>query len=152
MSPQMAQSNADSDTGQRDVETYSIIGAAMQVHRHLGNGFLEAVYHEALMREFNLESIPYEREKELPVFYRGERLPIGYRADFVCFGQVIVELKALSVISGTEEAQVINYLKASGFQRGLLLNFGTTSLQYKRLVFNLRPSAQSADPISGDAS
>lgn len=143
MNPPIAQTPAD--FGQRDPETFAIIGAAMQVHRELGHGFLEAVYQEALAREFTLRSISYEREQDLPIHYRGERLAVGYRADFVCFGQIIVELKALSIISGTEEAQVINYLKASGYQRGLLFNFGAASLQYKRLVLNLRPSAQSAD-------
>lgn len=147
MNPQMTQISADSE--KRDPETFAIIGAAMHVHRELGHGFLEAVYQDALSREFAHRSIPSEREKELPIYYRGERLDVGYRADFVCFGQIIVELKALAAISGTEEAQVINYLKASGHHRGLLLNFGSSSLQQKRLVFNLRPSAQSADNNSG---
>jgi len=137
------------DSEKRDPETFAIIGAAMNVHRELGHGFLEAVYQDALAREFACRSIPFERENPLPIYYRGERLDVGYRADFVCFGRIIVELKALAAISGTEEAQVINYLKASGLQRGLLLNFGSSSLQQKRLVFNLRPSAQSADNSSG---
>ena len=82
------------------------------------------------------------------MIYRGERLPIGYRADFVCFNSIVVELKALSALSGVEMAQVINYLKASGHARGLLINFGVPSLQYKRLVLNLRKSASSADESS----
>mgnify|MGYP003391018425 CR=1 FL=1 len=143
MNPQMEQISADLE--KRDRDTFAIIGAAMRVHRELGHGFLEAVYQEALSREFDRQHIVFEREKDLPVHYCGERLAVGYRADFVCFGQVIVELKALAAISGIEEAQVINYLKASGHQRGLLLNFGAPSLSYKRLVFNLRPSAKSAD-------
>jgi len=120
--------------------TYSIIGSAMTVHRELGNGFLEAVYQAALEREFQYQSVPYEREKQLPVFYRGEVIA-QYKADFVCYGQVIVELKALQKLSGTEESQIIHYLKASGLHRGLLINFGTRSLEYKRFVFNLRESA-----------
>lgn len=128
------------DADKRDPETYAIIGAAMMVHTELGNGFLEAVYQEALELEFQTRNIPYEREKELSVFCRGKPTENIYKADFVGFGSVIVELKALSVISGTEDAQVINYLKASGLHRALLLNFGIKQLQYKRLVLNLRES------------
>ena len=129
------------DDEKRDEETYVIIGAAMAVHRELGCGLLEAVYQEALEREFRLQNIPYEREKEIPVYYRGERLKAFYRTDFVCYGSIIVEIKALQQTSGTEEAQVINYLKASGLHKGFLLNFGSKRLEYKRLVFNLCPSA-----------
>lgn len=121
----------------RDQETYAIIGAAMSVHNELGNGFLEAVYQEALEHEFQFRDLPYEREKTLPVYYRGNRLTAYYKADFVCFESVIVELKALHQISGVEEAQVINYMKASGLNKSLLINFGTRQLQYKRLVYNL---------------
>ena len=91
--------------------------------------------------------MPYEREKELPVYYRDKPLNAHYKADFVCFGSVIVELKALRQLSGTEESQVINYLKASGLNRSLLINFGAKQLQYKRIVFNLRESATSADKM-----
>ena len=120
----------------RDSQTYAIIGAAMAVHAELGCGFLEAVYQVALEREFQHQGIAYEREKRLPVTYREETIA-EYQADFVCYGKVIVELKALQNISGKEEAQIINYLKATKLQRGLLINFGASSLEYKRFVFNL---------------
>lgn len=126
------------DMAAKDSETFAIIGAAMEVHRELGHGFLEAVYQEALAREFAARNIPFEREKNLAIVYKGKPLEVGYRADFVCFGEVVVELKAMQALSGTEESQLLNYLKASGFKRGLLLNFGGSSLQQKRMVLNLR--------------
>ncbi len=117
-----------------DPQTYAIIGAAMEVHRVLGNGFLEAVYQEALAIEMEKRHIPFEREVMLEVSYKGKPLKAAYRADFVCYGEIIVELKALERLSGKETAQLIHYLKATGFHRGLLLNFGTPSLQVKRVV------------------
>jgi GxxExxY protein len=124
----------------RDKETYAIIGAAMTVHKELGCGFLEAVYQEALEREFQCLNIPYEREKKLPVYYRDKVLKTYYQADFVCYDSIIVELKALQQLSGIDEAQVINYLKASTLQKALLFNFGEQTLQYKRRVLNLQES------------
>ncbi|HUX63955.1 GxxExxY protein [Sulfuricella sp.] len=131
-----------------DEQTFEIIGAAMAVHRELGHGFLEAVYQEALAIEFAHRGISFAREVELPILFRGQRLNIGYRADFLCFDDIIVELKALDKLATREESQIINYLKASGKARGLLLNFGSRSLEQKRLVLNLRESAQSADETS----
>jgi GxxExxY protein len=118
----------------RDPQTYAIIGACMAVHNELGHGFLEAVYQEALAIEFAQRGIPYVAEKPLPIFFRGIQLKTSYRADFVCYGSIILELKALSNLDSGHEAQVINYLKATEFERSLLVNFGSPSLQYKRLV------------------
>ena|SRR5436190_304894 len=131
-------------TDKRDPRTYTIIGAAMEVHTQLGCGFLEAVYQEALALELSLRNVPYVREVELPVSYKGRRLGATYRADLVCFDSVIVELKALPALSGLEEAQILNYLKVTGLEIGLLLNFGTESLQYRRFVFSKGKSAPSA--------
>jgi GxxExxY protein len=130
----------------RDPQTYAIIGAAMEAHRQLGPGFLEAVYHEALEIELAERAILFASEVELPVYYKQQRLSCSYRADFVCYESVIVELKALQALTGVEDAQLLNYLKATRLERGLLLNFGRPSLEFKRLIFsNLRKSAQSAD-------
>jgi GxxExxY protein len=120
--------------GFRDRQTYSIIGAAMEVHRILGAGFLEPVYQAALEVELARRAVPSEREVELPVYYREEPLGVRYRVDFICFGEVLVELKALERVTKREENQVIHYLVASRLGRGLLLNFGASSLQYRRLV------------------
>ena len=131
----------NNETDKRDEKTYAIIGAAMAVHNELGCGFLEAVYQDALEIEFKKRGIPYEREKEIEVFYSGEKLSSFYRPDFLCFDEVVVEAKALTRVAGTEEAQVINQLKASGMHKALLINFGLPKLDCKRMVLDLRESA-----------
>ena len=124
-----------SNLTQRDPRTYKIIGAAMEVHRQLGCGFLEAVYQEALALELKNREVPFRRELLFPVTYKGYRLRTEYRPDFICFDSVIVELKALGTLSSVEDSQLINYLKVTGYHTGLLLNFGTRSLQQRRFVW-----------------
>jgi GxxExxY protein len=111
-----------------DHQTYAIIGAAIEVHRSLDCGFLESVYQSALAVELGAREIPFVREFEIPVFYKGKPLIDRFRADFVCFGKVLVELKALNRLTTIEEAQIIHYLVATRLERGLLFNFGTRSL------------------------
>jgi len=118
----------------RDPKTFEIIGAAMEVHRELGSGFLEAVYQEALSIEFGLKKIPFKKEIELPIRYKEAVLSTSYRADFICYDDVIVELKAITQMTGKEESQIINYLKATRLKIGLLLNFGSSKLEYKRFI------------------
>jgi len=136
-------------TGERDPRTHAIIGAAMEVHRELGCGFLEAVYQEALAVELKVRCIPFQRELTLPVRYKGQLHSTFYRADFRCFDSVLIEVKALQRLSGIEEAQILNYLKATGSEIGLLLNFGAASLAWKRLVssvhWSLDPSRSSEE-------
>ncbi len=117
-------------------EVYSIIGAAMEVHKCLGTGFLEAVCQEAMEIELASRSIPFEASKILKIQYKDLLLKKEYIADLVCYSQIIVELKALDCLSGREEAQLLNYLKATGMKLGLLINFGShPRLEWKRLVF-----------------
>ena len=119
----------------RQRESYDIMGAAMQVYNTLGIGFLEAVYQEALALEFTKRGIPFEREKELKIFYDGQELQQSYRADFVCYDDIIVELKAVSDLGDSHRSQVYNYLKATGYKLGLLINFGHyNGIEYERKV------------------
>ena len=115
-------------------EAYEIIGAAMAVHRELGPGFLEAVYQEALEIEFQLRDIPYERERQLNIDYKGHTLSKHYNTDFVCYDKIIVETKAICELTSKDESQVLNYLKATGYKLGILINFGEERLRYKRMV------------------
>ncbi|KPL11826.1 NADH:ubiquinone oxidoreductase [candidate division BRC1 bacterium SM23_51] len=116
-------------------EVYAIIGAAIEVHKEFGHGFLEPVYQEAMEIELRLQGIPFEPQKPLRISYKGQPLRKEYAADLVCYEKVIVELKALERLSGKEESQVLNYLKATGLRVGLLINFGSVGrLEWKRLV------------------
>ena len=115
-------------------ESYAIHGALFAVHRELGAGFLERVYQDALEYEFSARGIPYEREKKIQIMYKGKPLGEPYRADFVCYDKIIVELKALSELDGAHRAQVINYLKATKMKLGLLINFGETSAKVERIL------------------
>ncbi len=129
----------------KDPQTYAIIGAAMEVHRNLKHGFLEAVYQDALKLECEARGIPYEADVKLCVTYKGQRLPSTYRADLICYGAILVELKAVSRLVPAHRAQVINYLKATGLERGLLLNFGAPSLQQQRFIFT-HPKSETLPP------
>lgn len=117
-----------------DNETFGIIGMAQRVHSTLGFGFLEKVYQDALEIEFQEKNVLYIREARIDIFYRDKVLGCPYFADFLCYGDIIVELKALKRISKVDESQIIHYLKATDKHRGLLLNFGAPSLEVKRFV------------------
>jgi GxxExxY protein len=116
-------------------EVYAIVGAAIEVHRELGSGFLEAVYQEALELELISRQIPFVPRQSLTIYYKTRPLKKEYEADLICYQQIIVELKALSKLSSREEAQLLNYLKATGLRVGLLINFGSVGkLEWTRLV------------------
>ena len=124
-------------------EVYAIVGAAMEVHNQLGCGFLEPVYQEAMELELAERRIPFVAQQELQICYKGHSLHKIYIVDLVVYGKIIVELKALENLTGREDAQLLNYLKASGFKLGLLINFGTESLKWKRRVYELARNPKS---------
>jgi GxxExxY protein len=116
-------------------EVYAIYGAAIEVHKELGAGFLETVYQEALEIELRERGIPFESQKSLPIHYKVRLLKKEYIADLVCYGKIIVELKSIKELSEKDDAQTLNYLKATGLRLGLLINFGSQGiLERKRLV------------------
>ncbi len=116
-------------------EVYAIVGAAIEVHRELGPGYLEPVYQEALEMELEDRGIPFEGQKRLVIHYKGRRLDKEYVADLVVYGLILAELKALDRLSGREDAQILHYLKATGLRVGLLMNFGSPGkLDWKRFV------------------
>jgi GxxExxY protein len=120
-------------------ESFAIVGACMKVHRSLGAGFLEAVYEEALEREFQTLNIPFKRQVKLDLYYDNQKLKKQYRADFVCYDTIIVEIKSVSIIPTAFYAQLQNYLRCTNMELGLLINFGASSLIYKRMI-NLKNS------------
>jgi GxxExxY protein len=122
----------------QDPRTFAIIGAAYEVHRHLGTGFLEIFYKDALEIEFNERQIPFEREAPCRVEYKGRPLRENYKIDFVCYGEVILEVKARSVTGPADHAQVLSYLASAKLRCGLLLNFGTAKLEHKRFIWTPR--------------
>jgi GxxExxY protein len=116
-------------------EVFAVVGAAIEVHRTLGAGFLEGVYQKALELEMTAQNIPFESQKPINISYKGHLLEQHYVADLICYDQVIVELKALDSLSSKAEAQLLNYLKATGLKVGLLINFGKVGkLDWKRFV------------------
>lgn len=116
-------------------ESYNIIGAALHVYNVLGPGFVEAVYQEALEIEFQKLGIPYEREKEIDLYYDGQMMKIKFRPDFVCYDNIIIEIKALLQLDDMNRAQVLNYLKATHYKLGWLINFGhKDGLERQRIV------------------
>ena len=119
-----------------DPRTYAIIGAALEVHRVLGTGFLELFYKDALAIEFTARELQFRRELPCNIHYKGHQLRGEYRMDFVCFGEVVVEVKARSIITPADHAQIISYLASSKLLVGLLLNFGTSKLEHRRFVLS----------------
>lgn len=115
-------------------ESFKIIGACMSVHKYLGPGFLESVYHEALEKEFNTQNIAFETKRKIQVFYNDLPLKKYFIADFICFDNIIVEIKATSFLHESAQAQTINYLKSTNIPLGLLINFGQSSLTWKRFI------------------
>lgn len=115
-------------------ECYDVIGACMEIANELGCGFLESVYQEALCLEFSEQGIPFEKEKVMDIYYKGRLLSKKYVADFVCYNELILELKPTETLNTEHTAQVLNYLKSTGKKIGLLVNFGNTKLQYKRII------------------
>ena len=115
-------------------ESYKISGAIYEVHKELGPGLLEKVYQEALEKEFKLQNIPYEREKDFTIFYKGEELEQKYIADFICYDKIVVELKAVEDLLPIHTAQVINYLCITGYKLGLLVNFNARQVKPEWIV------------------
>ena len=116
-------------------EVYELVGAAIEVHKELGPGFLESVYEEAMVLESNKRQIPHQTQVRIPVCYKGQKLSKEFIADYVGFGKIVVEFKCIPKLTNVEEAQIIHYLKATGMHVGLLINFGSHGkLEWKRYI------------------
>lgn len=115
-------------------ETYKIIGACIQVHKKLGNGFTKEVYQEALVKELEKEAIPFEQQKKLAIYYDGEPLQKYHIADIICYNTILIEITAMNFLTANLKYQVINYLKSTHKEIGLLINFGEASLKWKRFI------------------
>lgn len=120
----MSERSKDSDGIIYKEESYQIRGAVYEVHWEMGCGFLEAVYQECLQKELHLRGIPFEAQKALPIQYKGNELSLKYVPDLICFGKIIVEIKAMKDIYPEHKAQLLNYLMATGLRVGMLVNFG----------------------------
>ena len=117
-------------------ESYSIIGACFELYKEKGCGFVEPVYQECLKIEFECQKIPFKAQELLDIFYRGQKLEQVYKPDFICFGKIIVEIKATQTLAKEHRAQIMNYLKATSFELGLLVNFGHyPQLEYERIAW-----------------
>jgi GxxExxY protein len=117
-------------------EVFKIVGAAIEVHKELSSGFLESVYEEAMIYESEDRQIPYQTQVKIPVYYKGRKLDKEFNADYIGYGKILVEFKCIPRLTKGEEAQIINYLKATKLKVGLLINFGTHGrLEWKRYVF-----------------
>lgn len=127
-------------------ESYAIIGACFEVYKDKGCGFVEAVYQECLEIEFALSKVPAVAQPQLPLTYKGQALRQKFIPDFICFDKIVVELKAVSELTDEHRAQVLNYLSATGFQLGLLVNFGHyPKLEYERIVNTTKSSGRPAE-------
>ena len=131
----------------RDPRTYAILGCAMEVHKVLGCGFLESAYQEALALEFQSQGVPYRREVSLPLFYEGQALDTVWKADFIAYDAVLIELKVAAQLSEAHDAQILHYLKVSGFPVGLLLNLGRTRLEYKRFIHSASSASSATSAV-----
>lgn len=131
MEPQISQIT---QIDKKDPQSYAVIGVAMEVHREMDRGFLEVVYQEAMEIELREKNVPFVSQPQIRLAYKSFTLEKYYKPDFICFGSLIVEIKAESSLTKVDEPQIINVLKATKFQTGLLINFGQPSLRYQRFV------------------